>query len=689
MDQPSVEKKQLTEHVSATVQKKGYGLTLIDNRSMPETARVDQEKINNSPRVQQLKSIAGTVIQPVLKINSSPHSPFTELKFKQFRALTHKQRMEVPVPSWINLRKMALSNETFEFNNWRSAVDAATPVVNHQEAVFDKKKARPGSKKSRLDKKAENKDKKNKVMGYLANLKAVRVGFVEGLAFGNIISGLTLIKSLQELGFQGKVTVVCSASILGKLKILKPDIEEMMTHEPTEDFSAEEEYAKPAMVEPDTLSFMANGDLVDSDTNLKILNFMKSDVCLIMNPYGWTSGNGRKLLQRPSKDAHNKDVQVNRMHEGIDKEALYSFSTDSPKRLSEYIRSQMKVGDAMADGIVAVTEAAKSNHVLLQPVYGLHSLEDENLINTEALLSEGVKQAVADSRPVVLLMLSNSAVDFIPPYTKKWLIRAEITDGNIGEKIRDMVNGQVMILRCPELPNTVFTQVFKLASLPPLIEGANTSNLVQIIGKPFMSAKTHTTKFPFTGDPQYKHATDQLNATKDALIAKSGINRTLEENELFVNELPYQKLLLYKITQLQGLIAVTPAQELKIVLKGDRDSLVNNINKLHEEDTYADLVVKLKSGDISIADLNPIKVGTEKKIQELKAEIKASLVGQDYGLVTEDINKIAAMIKDSGDKKSDLGIYFKRVAKSAKSGDRNQVLQGILMLLNHLPQAGQ
>lgn len=548
--------------------------------------------------------------------------------------------------------------------------------------------------------------KREEVRQFLSSLKGVRVGFEEGLSFGNIASGLTMIQSLKELGFKGGVTLVCPKSIYDKFKILKPDVEKFMKHEEQEAFEAENTYKKPQKVEEGVLSLLANGDLIDNDTNEKILNYMKSDVCLIMNPYGWEAGNGRRLLQRPTKEEQeDQGVKVTKMDKDIDQEALYSYPIENPKDLTQYIKDNLKeVMPAKAAGISGLVEAIKNNKVLLQPVYGLHALDDEHLANTEAYLSEGVKKAaLQDGKPTVLLMLSGSRVDYLPQYQQDWLIRKKITDDDISDDISGMKQGEVMILDCGGLPNTVFTQVFKMASLPPLVEGANTSNLVQLIGTPWMSAKTNTTEFPFHKEKQYKKAIQILHDTRDALTGTSNITTTLKEDETYQPLVDY-KMLAYKANQLQQLIEADGWEEAQY----DCPSLYDYIKKIdnkyngeEQEETIANSLEELTKqlGAITLnnlmrgkqfdppktEDLEALKTLATKKIAALKISIKDSLSETAYELDEKKIATISNMIQQAYTENSDLHTYFEKVKQSAKEEDRDQVLQGILLLMKEIP----
>lgn len=583
--------------------------------------------------------------------------------------------------------------ENFDSGEW----DDVAKVLEEYVDAPHQGKTGSGSKKKETAREEATK--------FLSSLKGIRIGFEEGLAFGNIVSGLTLIQSLQELGFKGGVTLVCPDSILKKFKMLKPDVEEVMMHEKQDAFEVGKKYDSPEQVEKGVLSLLANGDLVDHKSNEQILNYMKADVCLIMNPYGWKAGNGRRLLQRPTQKSEEEEVKVTKMDEKIDQEALYSFSIEEPENLEQYLQDNLKnVMPEKANGVIGLTKAVQKSKVLLQPVYGLHGLEDKNLANTEAYLSEGVKKAaVQDGKPVVLLMLSKARVDFLPEHAQDWLLRKNITEDDVADSIHGMKKGEVMVLDCGGLPNTVFTQMFKMASLPPLLEGANTSNLVQLLGLPWMSPKANTTEFPFHKEEQYKDAIQLLHNTCDALTGTSNFNEMMEEDDTYQELSAYQDLD-YKVKQLQNMIKAGLWGEAQYdcfplyscITNIDDTYNKNDSDKKIGEETKS-LTAKLKKMThpqimkgkqfelLEKEELEPLKTLATTKISTLKTTLKQALSSTPYQLDDKKIDTIATMIQQSYTEDSKLYTYFEQVKKTAKEEDRDQVIQGIKMLLEQVP----
>lgn len=636
------------------------------------------------------------VIQGVLEIQSAhPQSVFSRLTYKQFKALTKRKkghrRMEVPIDAWIYMKKLAERKKWYTFKTWREAVETAS------------------------DKPMQQQQARKEAKDYLETLKCVRIGFVEGINFGNIMSGVALIQSLQELGYHGKITFVCPDSVKEKIIRLKPALQTMV-YEQKDEFSAEKNYPAPEIVDDDTLSFMANGDFLnDPPTSLQLLNYLRANVCIILNPYGWKPGNQRRVLRRPppSPDqAEETSVAPQSAEEALmdpelDAEALYVRSLESPKNLSKFITDKLgPENQEKKEGLLALVEAAQTGRSFLQPVYGLHTLDEKGLVNAEATLSEGVHQSKASGKPTILLMLNKARIDYLPPYSPPWLLRGDIARQGIKQQIDGLQAGEILILDCLGLPDAIFTQLFKLASLPPLIEGANTSNLVQLIGKPWMSPRTNTTEFPFAGRKEYASTVAFLHNVRDALTASSTMTEKIEEapEHTSIGELTTLLTFIYQIRYAldkpELATEETFGDDLAPFLKrldtaealGVKEAtgwiglikpyvskraprLPMHTVPLSETEIYTQLVDK---------DFPSLKNAVEIKLTALKSSLKEKLGDgskEAYGLKPENITLIARMIDQSLDPRSAVSDYFAAVHESTREDERNQVLQGILLLL--------
>lgn len=98
-----------------------------------------EEKPTNTGLPDNLKSgienFSGKTIQRKLNIKSTGNEKlFEKLTYKQYKSL--KSRMDVPISSWLLLRKMALNQETFTFKNWREAIEQAPKTAKTNPLIF-------------------------------------------------------------------------------------------------------------------------------------------------------------------------------------------------------------------------------------------------------------------------------------------------------------------------------------------------------------------------------------------------------------------------------------------------------------------------------------------------------------------------------------------------------------------------
>lgn len=666
------------------------GVNINDNEGLEKEADemrdsiyFQKEAVYNKDEKIKISDNHSKTIQAVLNISKSTKSPFYKLNYKIFKALTkkkhEKKRIEISSDQWVNLKKMASSEDSVTFETWADAVFAATNWIPECERIAE-----------------ESEMNKQKVKEYLSSLKCVRIGFIEGINFGNIMSGLALMQSLNELGYGKKIVFVCSQSVKDKILKLnnKLDQNNFVSFEEKDEFNPEIDYDTPTSIDEKSISFMTNGDVFDEETNKKVLDYMNTNICLIMNPYGWMPDDIRKLLHRKSVD--QEDIQEVKMDKKINREALYIRNLDNPSNLIEYIKTELGVDNDKLKGILSVLGKVIQDSVLLQPVYGLHTLDDESLVNSEAVLSKGLYDSkAAKKKPIVILMLNKSRLDYIPPYSQSWLFRKNIIDKDIDTALNDLKKGEIMILDCMGLPNSVFTQIFRKASLPPLIEGANTSNLVQLIGIPWMSPRTNTTEFPFADKPKYKHIISSLHKVRDSLTSRSGMSEHLEGISDYIHfknlDAVYRRLnqieTLLKIgsisySDLKILSKEIQNADLKGVTSGSK--ILTAISEIElgkgvEEYNPLDDSIREKMIDENFTGL---KLDVDLKMKESKQNIIKSLKDKEYDLDIEAIKSITQMVDDSMDDTSELSAYFQDIHKSTKSDERDQVLQVLLMLIN-------
>ncbi|MFL6051421.1 MAG: hypothetical protein ACJ72W_00660, partial [Actinoallomurus sp.] len=360
-----------------------------------------------------------------------------------------------------------------------------------------------------------------RVVEFVGSLPSVAVFVDDAANFGHQAAATMLMASLRELGYRGDITVVASGSVRQKLELLIPEVER-------ERLAWVEDHFDPYVRRPDPrlsggsgvgapLVLVAASDRLGTEDNTAgtFLDFLGVDQAIVLKPYAWETSS-RLIYTRESAGA---TPLVRNLDEGgdgiapIPADALFRFPVPrwSAEEFAARLGAEVTSAGAAA-GLGTIVDAVTSGRVELMPIYGLHNLLPETRATALPALAAGVHAAGLEV-PAVVVEIGNSSVDFAPQYTADWLVHSELTDPDLTERIAGLQAGQVLVVRAGRLPQSVFQQMYQLGSLPAVLEGANTANLAQLIGRPFFSALTKHTPYPDADSPgarRLKQVTDAI-----------------------------------------------------------------------------------------------------------------------------------------------------------------------------------
>ncbi|MGW3290757.1 hypothetical protein ACWDR3_39600, partial [Streptomyces sp. NPDC001002] len=404
-------------------------------------------------------------------------------------------------------------------------------------------------------------DEYRSVRERLASLPTVTVVIDDAANFGHQAAATMMMDSLYDLGFAGRVTVIAPDSVQERLKLLvsaamneridwrtdtfsldEPDVDEQAADEQetgeqgvgeqgvgehgADEHGADEQAdgtpaGSLAGADRDRLVLVAASDRLDpyTSTAKKFLDFVDADQAVVLKPYAWADSH-RLIYTRNGPDAPATFHDLEDDGTGtplIPKNALFRFPV--PKlthaELDNLIASQV-LDEHQRAGLQALFAAVHDGRLDVMPVYGLHNVAVPGRASAVSTLATGVHGA-AIGTPSVVLTLGAATVPFAPRHTADWLFHADIKDPDLAERMAGLAPDQVMVVDGGRLPQDVFRQLYQLGTLPAVLEGANTSNLVQLIGRPFFSVLTHHTPY----DQHDPDAARQLQSVTDAIVHAS------------------------------------------------------------------------------------------------------------------------------------------------------------------------
>jgi hypothetical protein len=165
------------------------------------------------------------------------------------------------------------------------------------------------------------------------------------------------------------------------------------------------------------------------------------------------------------------------------------------------------VAPAEADVIASVIARAKAHTITLMTVYGIHQAHDSSTTTLLKSLVAGSLAAAAKggiSRKIVLFVVCKvELADMLDDARASVVTLAAAT---AQESLDDLEDDHLLVIHAGPLPSAVFQLLVQASNLPVVLEGANTSNLVQMLGKPYVSVSTKTTSYvPVPEDAQKAH----------------------------------------------------------------------------------------------------------------------------------------------------------------------------------------
>ncbi|WP_232344810.1 actin cross-linking domain-containing toxin [Actinoplanes awajinensis] len=519
----------------------------------------------------------------------------------------------------------------------------------------------------------------------------------EALNFGHQTAGVTLIESLRQLGHRRDITVVASTNVWDKLDTLLPPGTTGINRVTQAKFDPEQTYTD-ARQNQNRLVLIGAADTLDEDGGENLLDYLGADQAIVFKPYAWQSTHRLAF----SRTGPGEDVTTVDLDEVISPDAI--FTTDVPAPEPATVEATIHAAldpSPRAAGLVTIAQAALADEIDVMPVYGLHRLDDELRPSAGQTLAHGVHEA-ALGRPAVILEISDSRVDYAPATDNPpWLTTVDL---NAGEQV-DLTGlgaGDVVVVRTGNLPQDVFRTVYQLGSLPAVLEGANTANLVQLINRPYFSPRpttsTEATRFPRSDDPAADAAAiSTLGDVTTAIQAGTDWSVAVKEDE---DDGPFGAIgriaTATSVLKSRARVITDPAEA--HLTQEDFDRLRRALPDSIEDDApqiLGDTAVVAAALAHQPTDGTQFMAGQRRRIpldQQMIEQWQALLDDRRAAMVAEASEKyrghsnapsdaaittIATAITDLRNPDSALKQYFDRVATAARDPRRDQVLQGL------------
>ena len=179
------------------------------------------------------------------------------------------------------------------------------------------------------------------------------------------------------------------------------------------------------------------------------------------------------------------------------------------------------------DALAAVLAGVGSCDLMV--AYGVHQARSSSPSVVLDNLARALAKAIADGgvKKTLLLVLCKPEIEL--PLVHEKVIRAHL-DGDLAGKIDTLGDDKILMIHAPPLPQRTFQLLAQAGTLPFLLEGANTCNMMQMLGLPYLSVCTESTPYVDVpgkdGHKKLQALTDHFNAsggqpdTRVAALAK-------------------------------------------------------------------------------------------------------------------------------------------------------------------------
>ena len=336
---------------------------------------------------------------------------------------------------------------------------------------------------------------------FLDLVPIIRVVLMSGPGFGHQSAGATVVTRLRQLGYNGHIQVVYYGD--GSLFPTTPSFLPTLFPYFAPSNGAEQNF-------PDlNISFIARSSISKEpndrvplaitgagDTDLQ-LSQMNATLGLELHPLNWWGRNGFNRVSLSSNDPGGFHIYEKELLSDL-KTLGYVFDLPNPQDLGEFVDSNLMANEGLVGkklGLKAILSAL--NSIELLPVYGHHINKHWQLVRVVRAVQRAQNRSGNLFRGGVVIPVFNNLIgpaktEIVNEFAGDSKIQVlDVERPELADRLSRLGRGELLVVQVGSVSKPLFEYFYSMATLPPVVEGMNSINLMQLIGRPYLPSVSH------------------------------------------------------------------------------------------------------------------------------------------------------------------------------------------------------